>query len=476
MRKFGQLLSAMIYQNIAVIIAVGIIQELFGIYGYFYNDRILLLVNPIYETLLPILLAYSGGKLVGGKRGAVVAALVVYGLTMASSVPIIIGAMFIGPFAGFIVNRIERLLKDKIPIGFEFLISNIIIAIVGVFLTIICFLYVGQLLSSGIKEFIYMLQMVIYSGWLPLAAVIIEPAKIFFFNNVINYGFLTPIGIHQAKEIGKSIFFLLESNPGPGFGVLLAYFFKSVHGKRKSLTLSMIIQSIGGIHEIYFPYILRNWKLLFAVIGGGIAGNAVFQFLNIGLVSIPSPGSIITLIGMSPKADILGVLFGIIISAIVSFILSFIILGRSLISPNEQEFETQIATLNTLQHIDHFSKINNTIEKKMEEVESSPLREKPIKKPIEKVLFVCEAGMGSSSMGAAMLRKKLKLANLDVKVNNASIQDHIDPDIDLIVCHQAFLKKVQDRAPHKIYYSFQSFTNFQEYDQLVEKIRSFDKE
>jgi PTS system mannitol-specific IIC component len=470
MRKFGQLLSAIIYQNIAVIIAVGVIHELFGIYGYFYNDRILLLVNPIYETLLPILLAYSGGRLLGGLRGAVVAAFVVYGLTLASSVPIIIGAMLIGPFTGYIVNRIERLLKDKIPIGFELLITNMITGLLGAFLTIICFLYVGQSLSAGIKFINSLMQTVIYSGWLPLAAVIIEPAKVFFFNNVMNYGVLTPLGIQQAKELGKSIFFLLESNPGPGFGVLLAYFFRSVRGKRKAIKLSMVIQSVGGIHEIYFPYVLQNWKLLFAVIGGGISGNLVFQSFNVGLVSIPSPGSVVTLIGMSPKADIPGIIVGIFISAIVSFLLSFIILGRSKLNSIDQEFETQIATINTLQHIDHISKVKNTIEKKKTELKINEIEPISAHKPIEKVLFVCEAGMGSSSMGAAMLRKKLKLANIEIDVNNTSLQD-IDPNVDLIICHQAFLKKVEEAVPDKVYYSLQSFTNFQEYDQVVEKIK-----
>jgi PTS system mannitol-specific IIC component len=474
MRKFGQLLSAIIYQNIAVIIAVGVIHELFGIYGYFYNDRILLLVNPIYETLLPILLAYSGGRLIGGGRGAVVAALVVYGLTLSSSVPIIIGAMIIGPFTGFVVNRIERQLKDRIPIGYELLISNVITGIVGVFLTIICFLYVGQTLSAGIKFINSMVQSVIYSGWLPLTAVIIEPAKVFFFNNVINYGVLTPLGIQQAKELGKSIFFLLESNPGPGFGVLLAYFFRAVRGKRKSIKLSMAIQSIGGIHEIYFPYVLQNWKLLFAVIGGGISGNLVFQKFNVGLVSIPSPGSIVTIIGMSPRSDIPGIIIGIFISAIVSFLLSYVILGRSSLSSIDQEFETQMATINTLQNIDHFSKVKHTIETKKSELKINENEAIDSQKTIKRVLFVCEAGMGSSSMGAAMLRKKLKLANLEIDVNNTSLQD-IEANVDLIICHQAFLKKVQEAAPGKIYYSLQSFTNFQEYDQVVEKLKAAEK-
>lgn len=469
MRKFGHLLSAMIYQNISVIIAVGIIQKLFGIYGYFYNDRILLLVNPIYETLLPILLAFTGGRLLGGQRGAVVASFVVYGLTLASSVPIIIGAMLIGPLTGYIVSRVERLVKDKIPIGYELLITNTITGVIGVFLTILCFLYVGQSLSIGIKLINNVMQTIIYSGWLPLVAVIIEPAKVFFFNNFLNYGVLSPLGIQQAKELGKSIFFLLESNPGPGLGVLFAYLFKTIREKRKSIKLSIIVHFFGGIHEIYFPYVLKNGRLFIAVIAGGISGNLVFQWFNVGLVAVPSPGSIFVIGGMSTRADTLFVILGVFVSAIVSFLLSYFILNKSSANHVEESYEVQIATINKLQNIDHFSKVESAIEGEKVN-ENQHTHEAIFHKSINNILFVCEAGMGSSAVGAAMLRKKLNAANLSIEVQNTSLQD-IDPNVDIIICHQTFLKKVEIVVPNKIYFPLQTFTNFHEYDELVEKIK-----
>jgi mannitol PTS system EIICBA or EIICB component len=471
MRKFGQLLSAMIYQNIAVIIAVGIIRGIFGIYGYFYNDRILLLVNPIYHTLLPVLLAYTGGRLLGGQRGAVVSAVVTYGFTLASSVPIIIGAMMIGPFVGWIIDYIERKIKDKIPVGYELLILNTLTAIVGVILTIVCFLYVGQTLSAAIKSINNFIQTIIDSWWLPFSAILIEPGKVLFFNNIINYGILSPLGIQQAKEIGKSIFFLLESNPGPGLGVLLAYWLKTRNEKRRIVELSMFIHFIGGIHEIYFPFVLRNWKLILAVIGGGITGNIIFQSFDVGLVSLPSPGSIVTIIGMCPQGDMLFVLLGIFGSVLASFFLSYFLLGRSPIDASEKEYKEQLEVIKELQNIEKFQWLKKPIPSDPSLQDNmNKTKVEGFNKPVRSIVFVCEAGMGSSAVGAAMLRKKLKESKLNIKVSNSSLQE-IPKDVDLIICHKTFLKSVQEVAPNKVYYPLQSFTNFHEYDELVNKIK-----
>ncbi|MEH7224744.1 PTS transporter subunit EIIC [Bacillus sp. JJ1566] len=472
MRKFGQFLAAMVYQNLAVIIAVGIIREMFGIYGYFYNDRIILLVNPIYETLLPILLAYTGGRLIGGQRGAVVASIVVYGLTLSSSVPIIIGAMIIGPFSAWIIHKIETLIKEKIPVGYELLITNLITALVGILLTIACFLYVGQTLSFGIKTLNSFLQSFIYSGWLPMMAIIIEPAKVFFFNNFINYGILSPLGIQQAKELGKSIFFLLESNPGPGLGILLAYYVRTIKEKRRTIKLSVLIHFVGGIHEIYFPYILRNWKLLIAVIVGGISGNFIFQLYGVGLVSLPSPGSIVTIVAMSPKIDLYYVLLGILVSIIFSFLLSYVILGKSLVDSSEEEFEKELENIKNLQGIDRFPlftpKKSSEESSEWEQLQGFDYNSN---QQVKNIVFVCEAGIGSSAMGAAMLRKKLRENNLTVEVTNSALHD-VPVDADIIICHNTFYKSVRKAYPEKQYYALHSFTDIEEYNNLISLIKS----
>ncbi|MFC3882138.1 PTS transporter subunit EIIC [Bacillus songklensis] len=464
MRKVGQLLSAIVYQNIAVIIVVGLIRELFGIYGFYYNDRILLLVNPIYETLLPILLAYTGGRLTGGQRGAVVASIVTYGLTLASSVPIIIGAMVIGPLTGWIIYRVDKLLKQRIPIGYELLISNIVTAMIGIVLTIACFLYVGQTLSTGVKWVIALLQKGIYWGWLPAASLFIEPGKVLFFNNALNYGMLTPLGIQQAKDLGKSIFFLLESNPGPGLGILTAYWLKTNKAKKKVVTLSIFIHFIGGIHEIYFPYVLRRMRLVLALIVGGLIGNSFFQWYGVGLVSLPSPGSILLIAALAPSSDLSYVLIGIFLSGFVSFFIAYLLLDRKVVNDSNVDYEQQMAEIHQLQHLDH---IRHLVEQDDSGSKGEQAIHPTFRKPVNYILFVCEAGMGSSAMGAAMLRKKLKEANLStIQVDNASVNE-IPQEADFIICHRQLKNIVMNISPEKTCYCLDSFTDFHEYDAIV---------
>jgi PTS system mannitol-specific IIC component len=481
MRKFGQLLSAMVFQNIAVIIAVGILRELFGMYGWWYNDRILLLVDPIYYTLLPILLGYTGGKLLGGQRGAVVASIVTYGLTLASSAPAILGAMIVGPFTGWLVNKLDQLVKRNIPVGYELLVGNVIAAIVGVCLTIASFLYVGQTMSQIVKWSIQLLENVVYAGWLPLTALMIEPAKVFFFNNIINFGVLGPLGIQQAKELGKSIFFLLEANPGPGLGVLLAYWFQTKGNQRKGAKFATFIHLFGGIHEVYFPYVLRNPVLLLAVMSGGVTGIILFQLFDVGLVSIASPGSIFLLAGLSPKEDIGLVMIGVLVSAFVSFIISVVFLDPNSTSPSVEENREHIAEYEKLGKIE---KIHNELVEKKEERTSTlqagdvldlDLVLKDVQlPPIRKISFVCEAGMGSSAMGAALLRKKFMQVHMNMEVDNSSIH-MVSEDCDLIICHQKLLTNVKKEVPHKIYYPLSSFTDMDRYDELIALLQKGNK-
>ncbi|WP_044896354.1 PTS transporter subunit EIIC [Bacillus alveayuensis] len=472
MRKYGQLLSAIIFQNIAIIITVGIIRELFGIYGWWYNDQILLLVNPIYNELLPILLGYTGGKLIGGHRGAVVASMVSYGLVLSSSVPAILGTMIVGPITGWLVHKIDQLVKRKIPVGYELLVANVIAAIIGGSLTIVSFLYVGQMMSKLVKEMTNGLEEIVYAGWLPLTATIIEPAKVFFFNNIINFGLLGPLGIQQAKELGKSIFFLLESNPGPGLGILLAYWFKTQQEKRKGAKLATFIHMFGGIHEVYFPYVLLRPILLVAVICGGVVGITFFQIFDVGLVSIPSPGSILLLVGLAPKEDIVFLLLGVFLSSLVSFLISMFMLDSDSESPSEKENIEHVAEFEHLGEIDNIvggKTVHTTVKEKTMAGATIHLHddiEKIQLPPIKKIIFACEAGMGSSAMGAALLRKKLSQSQIMIEVDNSAI-DKIPDDTDLIICHEKLLSNVQHAKPNKIYFPLTSFTDMKRYDQLI---------
>ncbi|SDJ21868.1 PTS mannitol transporter subunit IICB [Alteribacillus bidgolensis] len=470
MMKLGQLLSAMVYRNIAVILTAGIINGIFGIYGWWYNDRILLLLNPIYNILLPILLGYTGGRLIGGQRGAVVASIVTYGLTLSSSTPFIIGAMIVGPLTGWVVKQLDQVVKKRMTgIGYELLIGNALAAIISTVLTILCFLYVGQSFSTVVEWLTKLLETIIYSGWLPLTAAIIEPAKILFFNNIINFGVLGPLGIQQTKELGKSIFFLLEANPGPGLGVLLAYWLKMKAEQRKGAKLAVFIHFFGGIHEVCFPYVLMKPVLIIALILGGMVGVFTFQLFDIGLVAIPSPASIFLFVGLAPKEDIIFILLGIFLSAITTFFCSMLLLKRVSGSPALQENREYI---NFYRTGNDEKQITKDVTEKKEIADTENVSAFTNINEVKHILFVCEAGMGSSAMGASMLKKKLAQANLTtIEVENSSVSE-IPEYADLIICHQRFLPVIQKTVPNKACFPLKSFTDMKGYDEIVERIKN----
>lgn len=476
MQKLGRLLSTMIFQNVAALIALGIIRALFGVYGWWPNQRLFLLYDPMLNVLLPLLIGYTGGRLLGGKRGGVAAAFVTFGLVLSSSVPMIIGAMAIGPLTGWLVGEVNRRLENRIPLGFELFVANFFIAVIVTVLTVFSFTYLGQWLSSGIKVLNQWMETIIYSGWLPLVALLIEPLKVFFFNNLINHGILGPLGIQQAKELGKSIFFLLESNPGPGLGVLLAYIVKTKGGQRQAAKLSSVIHFFGGIHEVYFPYVLLRPALLLAVMLGGMTGIVVFQYTDAGLVSISSPGSILFLLALSPQDGMLSVLAGVILSALVSFVVSVFLLDPAPQSPTAEMKERELSDLERLQHMDEWNvqhakkAFRKTENPPREEASFSPGIALRKKTAVRTIVFVCDAGMASSAMAAAMLKKKLKSEALDVAVKHSSIDD-IPENADLIISHQNLTSRAKKVAPDREHLSIRSFTDSSFYERLVSYLR-----
>lgn len=267
-QRFGSHLSGMVMPNIGAFIAWGIITALFIPSGYFPNESFAQLVDPMIKYLLPLLIGYTGGKMVYDVRGGVVGAIATMGVIVGSDIPMFLGAMIMGPLGGYLIKKVDDLFRGKVKAGFEMLVNNFSAGILGAIITLLALKFVGplvealsQMLSSGV-------EFIVDANLLPLASILIEPAKVLFLNNAINQGILGPIGVDQAKEVGKSILFLLEANPGPGLGVLLAY---SIFGKgtsKQTAPGAAIIHFLGGIHEIYFPYILMKPAMLLAVIGG----------------------------------------------------------------------------------------------------------------------------------------------------------------------------------------------------------------
>ena len=329
LQRLGAFLAGMVIPNIAALIAWGLITALFIPRGWIPNEHLARLVSPLIMYLLPVLIGFTGGRLIYGIRGGVVGALATMGVAVGSSVPMFIGAMVLGPLGGWAIMKVDQFLEQRTPQSLEVLVANFSAGLVGLGLTLLAYTLAGPFiealtltLGSGAKS-------ITQAGILPLISLIIEPGKVLFINNAINHGVLAPLGIAEAKQAGKSIFFLLESNPGPGLGLLLAYWLRGKGDVKQSTPGAIVIHFLGGIHEIYFPYVLMNPPIVLAMIAGGMSATATFVVMHAGLVATPAPGSIFAFIAMAPKGGLLPVLSGVFVGALASFLVALPMVSRS---------------------------------------------------------------------------------------------------------------------------------------------------
>ena len=326
MQSVGRFLSNMILPNIGAFIIWGFITALFIPTGWLPNESLARLIEPMITYLLPLLIGYTGGKLVGGERGAIVGAATTMGAIVGTDVPMFLGAMIVGPLGGLAISSFDNKIKGKVKSGFEMLVNNLSAGIIGMLCTILSFYLIGPLVEILSGFLTQAVSFLVNEGLLPLTSMFVEPAKIMFFNNAINHGIFTPLGIQQSVEQGHSIYFMIEANPGPGLGILLAYIAFGKKNVRRSGGGAAIIHFFGGIHEVYFPYIFMNPKLIFALIGGGMTGVFILSIFNAGLVSPASPGSIFSVLLMMSKSSVIGVPVAIVLSTLVSFLIASLIL------------------------------------------------------------------------------------------------------------------------------------------------------
>lgn len=430
-QRFGKFLSAMVMPNIGAFIAWGFITALFIEQGWLPNEQLASLNGPMLNYLLPILIGMQGGKLVGGDRGAVMGAIATVGVIVgAPDYPMLMGSMVMGPLAGFIIKKFDQAMDGRMPAGFEMLINNFSVGIFGMIMAIIGFYAIGPLMSAILVILRGGVEILINHGLLPLAAIFIEPAKVLFLNNAINQGIFTPIGITQAAEAGKSIMYMLETNPGPGLGLLLAYWvFSKDRATKDSAPGAIIIQFLGGIHEIYFPYILMNPLVIIGPILGNICAIFFFSIMGAGLVGPAAPGSIIAFLAMSPRGSILISVIGVAIAAVVSFLVS---------SP--------IIRMSGAKSLDDAQAQKDSM--KAESKGAAPVRTgaEVATDAIKKIIFACDAGMGSSAMGATKFRNRIKPLNLGITVTNTSV-DNVPGDADVVVCQYVLQDRAAKSAP-----------------------------
>ena len=218
-QKLGTALSNMVMPNIGAFIAWGLITALFikagwltgifhglqdpdgwvakiGGWGTYEGGGI---VGPMITYLLPLLIGYTGGRMVYGNRGAVVGAIATMGVVAGADVPMFMGAMIMGPLGGWLMKKLDALWDGKIRPGFEMLVDNFSAGILGLILAIFGFFGIGPIVSAFTRAAGNGVDFLVDHDLLPLTSLFIEPAKVLFLNNAINHGVLTPLGTTQAS-------------------------------------------------------------------------------------------------------------------------------------------------------------------------------------------------------------------------------------------------------------------------------------
>ncbi|EIR00796.1 PTS system mannitol-specific EIICBA component [Yersinia pestis PY-47] len=448
----------MVMPNIGAFIAWGIITALFIPTGWLPNETLAKLVGPMITYLLPLLIGFTGGRLVGGDRGGVVGAITTMGVIVGADMPMFLGAMIVGPLGGWAIKHFDRWVEGKIKSGFEMLVNNFSSGIIGMLLALLAFMAIGPLVEVLSKGLAYGVDVMVQNNLLPLASIFVEPAKILFLNNAINHGIFSPLGVQQAAETGKSIFFLIEANPGPGLGVLMAYMFFGKGNAKQSAGGAAIIHFFGGIHEIYFPYVLMNPRLLLAVILGGMTGVFTLTLLNGGLVSAASPGSILAILAMTPKGAYFANIAAVATAFAVSFVVSAILLKSSKAKDDEEGLE---GATRRMQDMKAQSKGVQAANAAAAAGDLSTVR---------KIIVACDAGMGSSAMGAGVLRKKVQDAGLKhIAVTNCAI-NNLPEDVDLVITHRDLTERAMRHAPQAQHISLTNFLDSQLYNSLTAEL------
>lgn len=473
-QKLGTSLSNMVMPNIGAFIAWGLITALFieqgwlqaifsglrdpdgwvariGGWGSYDGAGI---VGPMITYLLPVLIGYTGGRMIHGNRGAVVGAIATMGVVAGADVPMFMGAMIMGPLGGWAMKKADALWEGKIRPGFEMLVDNFSAGILGMLLAIFGFFGIGPIVSSFTRAAGHAVDFLVNNDLLPLTSALIEPAKVLFLNNAINHGVLTPLGTTQALDTGKSILFLLETNPGPGLGVLLAFMVFGRGAARASAPGAAIIQFFGGIHEIYFPYVLMKPKLIAATILGGMTGVFVNVLFGSGLRAPAAPGSIIAIYAQTASGSFLGVTLSVLGATAVSFAVASLLLKT-----DRADSETDLAAATAEME---------ALKGKKSSV-ASALVGTP-RGPVNSIVFACDAGMGSSAMGASVLRKKIRSAGFgDITVTNQSIANLTDT-YDLVVTHRDLTDRARLKTGSAVHVSVEDFMSSPRYDEIVEML------
>ena len=482
-QRFGSYLSGMVMPNIGAFIAWGLITALFIPDGWLPNATLAALVAPMITYLLPLLIGYTGGRLVYDVRGGVVGAVATMGVIVGTDIPMFLGALIMGPIGGFVIKRFDRLIEGRVRQGFEMLVDTFSAGILGGLLAIIGLLGASPIVTALSNALGSGVDFIINFGLLPLVSILVEPAKILFLNNAINHGILAPLAFEQAAEAGKSILFLVETNPGPGFGILLAFTVFGHGISKRSAPGAAVIQFLGGIHEIYFPYVLMKPLLVLAAIAGGASGLFTASIFQVGLVSTPAPGSIFAILALTPRGNFIGVIADVLVATTVSFLVASVILRRTPDTETDDEDESSLMQATQQMETMKGSKsqaagtltedgTESTVEQDEEDSAETERDDSFDYSQVGKIIFACDAGMGSSAMGASLLRNKAKEAGLsDIEIKNTAV-NQIPDDADVVISHKDLTDRARQKLPGAHHISVDNFLGSPKYDELIDEISS----
>lgn len=469
LRKIGKFYTKIIMKNIGIFIFVGILFVVFHDRGWFPNEDMYAISQLIYQIVIPVLIAYEGGNVLGGSGGGVLAVLAVSGILSVRAEVGMLGAMTLGPAAGYLWKREETFLREKVGSSMQMLARNLAIACTGAVLAAVGMWMIVPLLTVTTSVLFYGIHRMVEYKMTACLSVIIEPMKVFFLNNIVNHGIMVPLGLSQVQESGSSILFLLEANPGPGLGMLAALWYRG-RERRGEYLPALVAESAGGIHEVYFPYVLANMKLLIPLIIGAMAGSFCFELLDAGVQGVISPGSIFVVVLMAGKQKLGAVLVGVVASAVVSFAGSVLVLNMKKRSPEAKN--SLIAEKSQMREAGSSEAEKSRTGEVMEETEREKGNTEIIADtPIRRIAVVCDAGVGSSAMGAALFRRTLAKAGVTEVRVDAYAADMIPEGMDLIVCQREFSRMLPDEVDQSLVSTVESLVAAAEYERLVEMIQ-----
>ncbi|MGV2875912.1 PTS mannitol transporter subunit IICB [Macrococcus capreoli] len=488
-QAFGSFLSSMVMPNIPIFIAWGFLTALFIDVGWLPNKQLATIVDPTIHYLIPLMIAFMGGKLVHDVRGGVVGATATMGIIAAFPQHMLLGAMIVGPLTAWLMKKFDNAVQPRIKSGFEMLVNNFSAGFMALGMMIVSFYWLSPIvgwimwiLGKGVK-------FLVHNHMLPLTSLLIEPAKVLFLNNAINHGVLTPLGTIDKQELGRSILFTLESNPGPGLGILLAYMLFGRGTAKATAPGAVIIHFLGGIHEIYFPYILMKPVLIIAAIAGGMTGVAYFSAVDFGLSSPAAPGSIFAYAAMTPKGQFIHMIIGVLLAALVSFVIGSLILKFSKDKEGADDLAAATAKMEenkgkkssvagALVKEDATTDRVNVVEADSEDALLNKYATEDVNahdySNVKKVIFACDAGMGSSAMGAGMMRNKFKKAGINLDVTNTAI-NQLPSDVDLVITQKVLTDRAIKQAPNAIHISVDNFLNSPRYEELIENLKKYNQ-